>query len=60
MQRIQVTDEELDNIVVGEAITIGTIMAILSVAITMVICYRIYKSKSGKTSLPGGFSFTWN
>ena len=43
----------------GEAITLASIMALMVVGIVTVVCYRLFKSGSGKVSLPGPFSFTW-
>ncbi len=43
----------------GEAITLTAIMAILAIGIVTVICYKLFLSDKGKTTLPGGFSFSW-
>ncbi len=55
----KLTDQELSEIQVGEAITLASVMAILSIAITAVVVYRLFKSKNGEISLPGGYKFTW-
>ena len=51
--------EEMSNVVAGEAITLTTVMAIMSIAVVAVIIYRLFMSESGSTTLPGGFKFTW-
>lgn len=51
--------EELENIIPGEAITLTAVMAILAVALTAVIVYRIFRTSSGSAKIPGGWSFTW-
>lgn len=51
--------EELESIVPGEAITLTAVMAVLAVAITAVIVYRIFRTSSGSAKIPGGWSFTW-
>lgn len=52
-------DKELAKIKGGEAITIATIMAILAVALATVVVYRIFVSRGGNATFPGGFKFTW-
>lgn len=54
------TDEELENTVSGEAITLTAVMAILATAIVAVIAYRLFLSKKGTATVPGGWKFTWN
>ncbi len=54
------SDEEMQNIKGGEAITIGVVMAVLATAIVAVVVYRLFMSNSGTTTLPGGFKFTWD
>ncbi len=51
--------EELESIVPGEAITLTAVMAVLAVALTAVIVYRIFRTSSGSAKIPGGWSFTW-
>lgn len=44
----------------GEAITLTAIMALLSIGIVTVLCYKMFFAKDGgKVSLPGGFTFQW-
>ena len=51
---------EMEKTTGGEAITLASIMALMAVVcIEPVVCYRLFKSGSGKVSLPGPFSFTW-
>ncbi|MFA6666775.1 MAG: hypothetical protein WCS51_00195 [Bacilli bacterium] len=59
MNRVALTDSELDNIRVGEAITIAAVMAVMVIAITAVCVYRLFMSKSSTIKLPGGWQFTW-
>lgn len=44
----------------GEALTLGVVMAVLATAIVAVVAYRLFRSNSGSTTLPGGFKFTWD
>lgn len=57
-ERLSVSEER--NIITGEAITLTAVMAICAVAIVAVVCYRIFMSEKGQTSLPGGWRFVWN
>lgn len=52
--------EELANQQVGVAITLTTVMAVLAVAIAAIVAYKIFVSKKGTTTIPGGWKFTWN
>ena len=53
------SDVEMMTLTGGEVFTIAAVMACLAAAIVAVICYRLFMSKSGSTTLPGGFKFTW-
>ena len=53
------SDVEMMTLKGGEVFTIAAVMACLTAAIVAVICYRLFTSKSGSTTLPGGFKFTW-
>lgn len=55
----ELSDEECLKVVGGEPLTLASVMAMMSVAIVTVVCYRLFKSGKGKVSLPGPFSFTW-
>lgn len=59
MDKRKLSDKELNNIKVGEAITLGSIMAVLSIAITAIVVYRLFKSSKGGVTLPGGYKFEW-
>jgi hypothetical protein len=58
-RRIQLTDDELDKIITGEAITLTAVMAILAIAIVSVVVFQLFKSNKGSTTIPGGWKFTW-
>ena len=53
------TEVEMSLVKVGELFTLAAVMACLAAAIVAVICYRLFMSKKGSTTLPGGFKFTW-
>ena len=52
-------DQELKEIVAGEALTLTAVMAILATAVVAVIVYRLFMSEEGSTTLPGGWKFEW-
>jgi len=56
----KLTTEEMKEVKGGEAITITTILAMMAIGVVAIICYKFFTSKSGKTTLPGGFTFQWN
>ena len=53
------TEEELRSQVVGEAITLTAVMAILAVAIVAVVVYKMFLSDKGGATIPGGWKFSW-
>ena len=54
------TDEEMKAQVSGEALTLTAVMAVLATAIVAVVVYRLFMSKKGTTTIPGGWKFSWN
>lgn len=56
---VKLSEKELVNHHVGEAITLTTVMAVIAVALVAVIVYRLFLSKDGKVSIPGGWKFEW-
>jgi len=53
------SDLELATITGGEPITMTAVMAILIIAVVTVIVYKLFISRTGQTTLPGGFKFEW-
>lgn len=60
MKLIALNEAEMKLTKGGEAITVATVMAILITAIVAVIVYRIFMSREGSATIPGGFKFTWD
>lgn len=54
----QLTEQEMSQIVTGE-ITLAAVMAICAIAIVAVVVYRMFMSKEGSSSIPGGWKFSW-
>ena len=55
----KLNEKEMNDIIVGEAISLTAVMAIVAVAIAAVLVYRIFMSQEGGVSIPGGWKFTW-
>ncbi len=53
------TEEELEQKPMGLAITVGSVMALACIVIIAVIIYRMFLSKEGSATVPGGWKFTW-
>ncbi len=51
--------KEKNQLVVGEAITLTTVMAICAIAVMAVVLYRLFLSNEGSTTIPGGWKFSW-
>ncbi len=53
------TQQELATIHAGEPISLTAVMAIMIIAITVIIVYRLFMSQQGSATIPGGFKFEW-
>lgn len=56
----KLNENEMANIYGGEAITVASVMAVLCAAVMAVVIYRLFLSKKGTATVPGGWKFTWN
>lgn len=56
----KLNEYEMTNIYGGEAITVASVMAVLCAAVMAVVIYRLFLSKKGTATVPGGWKFTWN
>ena len=54
------TEQEMSEEISGEALTLTAVMAVLATAIIAVIVYRLFLSKKGSATVPGGWKFSWN
>jgi hypothetical protein len=55
----ELTTFEMEHIRGGEVISLTAVMAIMIIAITTVIVYRLFMSTNGVATIPGGFRFEW-
>lgn len=55
----KLTDQQLMKVEVGEAITLTSIMAVMAIAITAVVVYKLFTNKEGKVGMPSGWKFEW-
>lgn len=60
MNYLPLTNEEMEQTFVGEAITLTAVMAIVSIAVMAVVVYRLFRSGKGAVNVPGGWKFTWD
>ena len=54
------TDEEMNELAGGAAISLTAVMAVLAAAVIAVVVYKLFVSKKGTAQVPGGWKFTWN
>jgi hypothetical protein len=54
-----IPEEELSSIIGGEPVSLAAVMAVMIIAISTVIVYRLFMSSQGKAQIPGGFTFEW-
>ncbi|MCQ2802086.1 MAG: hypothetical protein MJ225_00140 [Bacilli bacterium] len=54
------SESELDSSYAGGAVTLTTVLAVLSAAIIAVVVYKLFISKKGSATVPGGWKFSWN
>ena len=54
------SEQEMEETVSGEALTLTAVMAVLATAIIAVIVYRMFMSNKGSATVPGGWKFSWN
>ncbi len=44
----------------GEILTVTFVLTYTAIAIITVVVWKLYQSKKGKATFPGGFSFEWS
>lgn len=54
----KLTKKEMKTIVTGE-IALATVMTICAIGLMSVIIYKMFMSKEGSSSVPGGWKFSW-
>lgn len=59
MNKVYLSEYELNNIVVGEAITLAAVVAVMIIAILAVAAYKMFTSEESVIKLPGGYQFSW-
>lgn len=55
----ELSEYALSQVKGGEPITLTAIMTVLVIAVVTVIVYKLFTSKAGSTTIPGGFKFEW-
>ena len=59
MTFVPLTEKEMQETKVGEAITLSAVLAVVAVAVIAVVVYKLFLSKKGSANV-GGWKFTWN
>ena len=54
----KLSEKEASKIVTGE-VTLAAVMAVCAIAIAAVIAYKMFMSKEGSSTVPGGWKFSW-
>ena len=54
----KLSENEASKIVTGE-VTLAAVMAVCAIAIAAVIAYKMFMSKEGSSTVPGGWKFSW-
>ncbi len=55
----RLTQDKLETIRPGEAVTLASVLTVLAIGIVAVVCYKIFSSASGSAKIPTGWHFTW-
>lgn len=59
MNKVYLNEYELNNTIVGEAITLAAVVAVMIIAILAVAAYKMFTSEESVIKLPGGYQFSW-
>lgn len=59
MNKVILSETELNEIKVGEAITLAAVIAIMAIALLAVATYKLFVSEEATFKLPGGYQFSW-
>ncbi len=54
----RLSNEELSKIKPGE-LTLAAVLTVLAVSLMAVVIYKLFMSKEGSSTVPGGWKFTW-
>jgi hypothetical protein len=55
----ELSQQDMMRLSGGEPVSLAAVMAVMIVAISAVIVYRLFMSSTGKATIPGGFQFEW-
>lgn len=54
----RLTNQECALVKTGE-LTLTAVLTVLAVSLMAVVIYKLFISKEGTSSIPGGWKFTW-
>lgn len=55
----KMSEDELNAVRPGEALTLTTVFVVFTVVILTIVAYRLFLSSDSKITLPGGYKFEW-
>lgn len=56
--KYKLSEAEESKIITGE-VTLTAVLAVCAIAIVAVVVYKMFMSKEGSSTAPGGWKFTW-
>lgn len=56
---VLLSENEQKSLYGGEVLTMTLVLTVTAIAIITVIVWKLYQSKKGKVTFPGGFLFEW-
>ena len=56
--KYKLSQKDMEAIVTGE-IALATVMTICAIALMSVVIYKLFMSKEGSSTVPGGWKFSW-
>lgn len=54
----RLNEKEMASTVTGE-LTLTAVLTVLAVSLMAVVIYKLFISKEGTSTIPGGWKFTW-
>lgn len=56
----KLTNEEMSKLQGGEPITLMLVLTYMAIALVTIAVWKLFQSKKGKLTFPGGFNFEWS
>ena len=56
--KYKLSEREAEEFITGE-VTLTAVLAVCAIAIVAVVVYKMFMSKEGSSTAPGGWKFSW-